>query len=292
MTAPFQLHRPVSIGEATALLSRLGDGAALYCGGTELLQVMKMGLASFDHLIDVKSIEPLRGITADEAGTLRIGAAVTHRELERSALIAELLPSLAELERHVANVRVRNSGSLGGNLCFAEPHSDPATLLIAANAVLHLEGPAGSRMVPLEDFILGPLTTVREPDEMLVSVTVPKVPADTFLAYRKIAFHERPVASVAARVTVAGGRIESARVVVGSVGERPMAIEDAGAALAGAALRESGDALDRAASAAAAGCDAGSDISGSEEYQRHLVRVLSRRALGEAVDQARGWAAA
>jgi carbon-monoxide dehydrogenase medium subunit len=286
MTAPFQLHRPTSIQEATALLAELGDGATLYCGGTELLQVMKMGLASFDHLIDVKPIEALRGISVDADGTLRIGAAVTHREIERSPVIAERLPSLAELEQHVANVRVRNAGSLGGNLCFAEPHSDPATLLIAAGAVLHLAGPGGSRDVALEGFILGPLTTVREPDEILVSVSVPQVPSNTFMAYRKIAFHERPVASVAARVTVADGRIESASVVVGSVGERPVAIAGVEPILAGAALNETNAAVQEAAQAAAAACEAGADISGSEEYQRHLVMVLSRRALAAAIAQA------
>lgn len=287
MTPPFHLHRPGTISEASRLLRDLGDEAAVYCGGTELLQVMKMGVAAFDHLIDIKAIPDLAEISVTSGGGISIGAAVTHRELERSPLIAERFPVLAELERQVANVRVRNTGSIGGNLCFAEPHSDPATLLTAADAVVHLANGADTRTMALADFIVGPLTTAREPDEILVRIEVPAQPAGSTFAYRRIVFHERPAASVAVRLTTNGGRIEEATIVVGSVGERPLAIDSAAEAISGANVNDSADAVEAAAAAAGAACDAYGDINGSEDYKRHLVVVLTRRAVGAAMEQAK-----
>lgn len=286
MTSPFQVYRPGTISDAASLLRELGDEAAFYCGGTELLQIMKMGLADFSHLIDLKSVAGLGGISLADDGSLSIGATVTHREIERSPLIRERLPALASLERHVANVRVRNAGSIGGNLCFAEPHSDPAALLVAAGAFVHLSDARQARRVPLVDFLVGPMATVRELDEILVRIEVPVQPDGTILAYRKIVFYERPAASVAVRLTVEGGRVGSASVVVGSVGERPLIIGEAEAALVGVRVTDSSEAVEAAAAAAASGCDAYGDINGSEEYKRHLVAVLTRRAIGAAVEQA------
>jgi len=131
---PFELHRPSTLEEASELLERYGDDAALYCGGTELLLLLKLGFASFGHLVDVKGIEELQGVRA-ENGAIAIGAAATHRALERDALVLERLPALAAMERGVANIRVRNVGTLGGNLCFSVPHSVPASFLLALIAV-------------------------------------------------------------------------------------------------------------------------------------------------------------
>lgn len=284
MTPPFHIHRPDTIAEASALLRQLGDEATVYCGGTELLQVMKMGVAAFSHLIDVKGIRDIAGITLTDGG-ISIGAGVTHRDVERSPLIAEHLATLGELERQVANVRVRNTGSIGGNLCFAEPHSDPATFLIAAGAVVHLANGAETRTVPLRDFIIGPLTTAREPDEIMVRIEVPVPRMGSALAYRRIVFHERPAASVAVRVSAEGGRLRDVSIVVGSVGDRPAAIETAADAIMGAAVDDSADAVEAAAVAAGAECDAYADINGSEDYKRHLVVVLTRRAVSTALEQ-------
>jgi carbon-monoxide dehydrogenase medium subunit len=130
---PFELHRPTTVEEATELASRYGEDAAFYCGGTELLLLLKLGFASFGHLVDLKRIEELAGVRVENGG-LVIGATVTHRALERSELVEERLPALAAMERRVANVRVRQVGTLGGNLCFSDPHSDPSTFLLAADA--------------------------------------------------------------------------------------------------------------------------------------------------------------
>src|SRR5437016_3618738 len=133
MTLPrFQLHRPESVEEASDLLRQYGDDAALYCGGSELVLLMKLGFADYGHLIDLKGIDGLR-VLHEHDGALHVGAATTHRQLERSPIVREGWPALARMERNVANVRVRTVGSLGGNLCFADPHSDPATFLLAAD---------------------------------------------------------------------------------------------------------------------------------------------------------------
>jgi aerobic carbon-monoxide dehydrogenase medium subunit len=286
MIPPFQLHRPGTVAEASSLLGELGDEAALYCGGTELLQVMKMGIASFGHLIDVKAVKQLSGMTVSDDGVVNIGATVTHREIELSPLIRNHVPALAELARQVANVRVRNSGSIGGNLCFAEPHSDPAVLLVAADASVHLADSSDTRTIRMQDFTLGPLVTAREPAEVLVRIEIPAQPLGTGLAYRKVVFHERPAASVAVRVTRRDDEIASASVVVGSVGDGPTIVASAGEVLVGASVADPAEATDAAAALAASECDAYEDINGSEDYKRHLVAVLSRRAIGAALEQA------
>ena len=156
---PFELHRPGSLEQATELAARYGEDAAFYCGGTELLLLLKLGFASFGHLIDLKRIEELGGIR-QENGELVIGAAVTHRTLERSDVIRTTLPAFAEMERRVANLRVREVGTLGGNLCFSDPHSDPATFLLALDAeVVCRRGGEQPRRLPVSEFVVGPYQT-------------------------------------------------------------------------------------------------------------------------------------
>ena len=130
---PFDLHRARSVEEAGELLARYGDDAVVYCGGTELLLLLKLGFAATATSSTSSRSRSSRGIRR-ENGTLVIGATVTHRELERSPVVLEAIPALAEMERRVANIRVRNVGTLGGNLCFSDPHSDPATFLLALDA--------------------------------------------------------------------------------------------------------------------------------------------------------------
>ncbi|MGH7312560.1 MAG: FAD binding domain-containing protein, partial [Candidatus Rokuibacteriota bacterium] len=144
MLRPFTLHRPRTAAEACELLARLGDDAAPYAGGTELLLLMKEGLLRPRHLVDVKRIVGFDTI-GDDGARLVIGATVTHRALERSALVKTRCPVMAEVARHVANVRVRNVGTVGGNLAFADPHSDLATLFLALDASVELTSPRGRR---------------------------------------------------------------------------------------------------------------------------------------------------
>jgi len=274
---PFELHRPESVAEASELLERLGDEAVVYCGGTELLLVAKMGFTDFTALVDIKRIPELGEINAN--GELSIGGAVTHRALERSDVVLRDWPALAEMERHVGNVRVRNTGTIGGNLCFADPHSDPATFLLAVGGELTLQRGSASRRLPVGEFVRGPYMTALEPGELLVSVHVPRLDGGARVVHRKISFRERPAITVAARLDVRDGVIADARVAVGSVNVRPVLVGSAAELLRGA---EPGT-VDAAAvgDAAADEVDTVADLNGSADYKRQLVRVLTARALGE-----------
>jgi carbon-monoxide dehydrogenase medium subunit len=285
--APFEVHPARSVAEAGELLTELGPGAAVYSGGTELLLLMKLGFAAFDHLVDIKPIEELGQLEAD-ADVLRIGGTVTHRRVERSAAVAERWPDLVEMERVVANVRVRNVGSLGGNLAFADPHSDPATFLLAAGASVSLGRGAERRSLPLSDFVLGPYETALEPGELLCAVEVPAPAPSSAMAHLRFAFHERPAATVSAQVTVAPDRkISEARVAVGSVGAVPVVVPGADEALVGQpALDMDRDVLAALGEAGATASEPVTDSNGSDDYKHALVRTLIGRALDEAARRA------
>jgi aerobic carbon-monoxide dehydrogenase medium subunit len=283
---PFELHRPASVDEASALLEQLGDEAVVYSGGTELLLVMKMGLAEYAHLVDVKGIPELRRLDASN-GVLEVGAAVTHREVERSPAVQERWAALAAMERGVGNLRVRTMGTIGGNLCFADPHSDPAAFLLAAGATLVCRrGGRPPREVPVETFVEGPYRTALEPEELLTAVRVPAPPRGAGIAHEKMSLYERPAVTVTCLVRPDGGVMAEARIAVGSVGNRPFRADDAEAALVGTAVDELDGPLDVAAEAAAAQSDPVEDANGSVEYKRQLVRVLTKRCVRNAVQRA------
>jgi aerobic carbon-monoxide dehydrogenase medium subunit len=281
---PFRLHRPTSVERASELLLELGERAVPYCGGTELLLVAKLGFTEFTDLVDVKRIEELRGVAGD--GGLRIGAATTHREIEHSELVRRQWPSLGAMERAVGNLRVRNVGTIGGNLSFADPHSDPATFLTAAGGSVTLRGGGEARRMPVEQFIVGPYATALQPGELLVSVELPRPPADAAIAHRKMSFQERPAITVAVALTLADGTVSAARIAIGSVGPRVTRGRAAEELLEGADPLAGGDELVLgAAEAAATEAAPVADANGSVEYKRQLVRVLTARAIRDALQQ-------
>ncbi len=283
MLRRFDVHRATSLPEAIALRERFGDDAALYAGGTELLMVMKLGVARWRHLIDLKPIADLHHISVTD-GTLRIGAAVTHWTLERDRTVAQALPAFAELESRVANIRVRAAGTLGGNLAFAEPHADPPTLLTALDARVILQSARGQRTLALRDFITGMYQTALAADEILVAVEVPVPAPDVRVAYVKFQILERPSVGVAIVASVRDGRFVGApSLVVGAVDEVPRRIETD--ELSGAAATDPRT-VEALAEAASRSVDPGADLAGSAEYKRHLVGVFTRRALASLMAQA------
>jgi carbon-monoxide dehydrogenase medium subunit len=283
---PFELHRPQTVEQATELLERHGDEAALYCGGTELLLLLKLRFASFGHLVDLKGIEELRGIRV-ENGALVIGAAVTHRELDSDPLVGERVPALAAMERQVANVRVRQVGTIGGNLCFSDPHSDPATFLLALDGLVEMRRGGGApRRLPVTEFVLGPYRTALEPGEVLTSVYVPVPPPGASVVHEKFSIHERPAATVTCLARVERGRVAEARIAVGSVGVRPVRATAAEGLLSGVDAAAPDEAvLQEAGAAAAEASEPVEDQNGSEEYKANLVSVLVRRAFRKAVSR-------
>jgi aerobic carbon-monoxide dehydrogenase medium subunit len=281
---PFELHRPETVEEATEFAFRYGEDAAFYCGGTELLLLLKLGFASFGHLVDLKRIEELGGVRSENGG-LVLGATVTHRELERSELVRERMPSLAAMERQVANLRVREVGTLGGNLCFSDPHSDPATFLLAANAEVECRrGGEVARRQPIGDFVVGPYQTSLGEGDLLTAVHVPALPDGAVVTHAKFAFHERPTATVACLARLADGATAEVRIAVGSVGAKPVRSAAAEALLAGMPADELDPALIREAGEHAAEDAAPvDDATGSADYKAQLVCVLVERTFREAV---------
>ena len=273
---PFDLHRARSVDEARELLERHGEDAAVICGGTELLLLLKLGFAAYGHLVDIRGVGELAGIRFDD-GAIVIGSTVTHREIERSPLVLDRLPALAAMERRVANIRVRNVGTLGGNLCFSDPHSDPATFLLALDAEAEYEG----RRVPLSQFLVGPYETELRHGQLLAAIRIPLPTPRTAIAHRKLAFRERPAATVTCAVRVEDGTVAEARIAVGSVGARAVRAAAAERALARSEVADAAATAEAAALAAEAG-EAVDDANGSAAYKQQLVRVLVTRCFADA----------
>ena len=277
----FTIHQPKTIAEASQMLGEWGEKARPYAGGTELLLAMKHDLLRYEHLIDVKTIADLSKIELKN-GSLMIGCTATHRAIERSPAVKENLPVLAQMETKVANVRVRASGTLGGNLCFAEPHSDPATLLLALGARAHVQGKAGNKTLGVDKLITGAYETSLAADELLVGVEIPLPAKSQRAAYLKFQLHERPTLGLALVLGVEGDNITEARAVVGSVSAIPTQSDKANSLLAWLqspsrkAATGSGEALAEAA-------DPVDDLEGSAEYKRHLIGVFLKRAFAQAL---------
>jgi carbon-monoxide dehydrogenase medium subunit len=281
----FEIHQPASVREASQMLAHYGDDGGLYAGGTELLLAMRHKALNYPHLIDLKVIPGLDTITARD-GAIEIGAACTHRSIERSALIREKQAALAELESHVANVRVRATGTLGGNLCFAEPHSDPATLLLVLEARAKIAGESGSREIAIADLIGGAYSNNLQPGEILTSVIVPCANSNQRIAYVKFQVHERPTLGLALLLESAGGAAEfsRARVALGCVSPFPSRTPAAEALLAGARA-DVEKRLPEAAEVIADSADLIDDHEGSAEYKRHLIHVFLKRAFSRALGE-------
>src|SRR5881628_3512289 len=242
MLRPFELSEPTSVAEASELLARHGDSARIYAGGTELILAMKEGLIHYEHLVNVKTIPGLAGIRLD-GNALRLGAATSHRAIERDPLVRQHSPALARLETDVPNVRVREVGTLRGNLCFAEPHADPGTLLQVFDATARIEKKGGGRTILLERLFVGPFETCLEGDELLTEIVVPPLAPRSAAVYLKFGFLERPSVGVGVAVTLADGHVADARIAVGSVGPVPRRMREAEAQLKGKAIAESAASL-------------------------------------------------
>jgi carbon-monoxide dehydrogenase medium subunit len=279
----FTIHQPKNVADASEMLAQFGEKGRLYAGGTELLLAMKHDLLRYEHLVDVKTVPELNKIEASN-GSLVIGGAVTHREIEQSTLIKEKLSVLAEMEANVANVRVRATGTLGGNLCFAEPHSDPATLLLALAAKAQVQGKTGTRNVSIDELITGAYETSLSADEVLTSVEVPALSKTQRAAYVKFQIHERPTLGLALVLDLdeAGENIKKGRAVVGSVSTIPTRSDQANALLTGSRAQVERQ-LDNAAETLANAADPVDDLEGSAEYKRHLIGVFLKRAFVKAL---------
>lgn len=281
MLRRFRLEEPESVAEASELLGRFGDGAKVYAGGTELLLAMKEGLIQYERLINVKKLG-LNQISAAN-GTIKIGALCTHHELELSPVIQQRLPSFLKLEQNVANVRVRQAGTIGGNLCFAEPHADPGTLLMALGAKMVAEKGGAKREIAAEDFFVDAYETSLAADEVLTEIRVPAPGANSRSAYLKFGYLERPSVGVALALNLNGGNVSEVRIAVGCAGPAPKRVAEAEALLSGKTKDDATRNLAQAGAVAGRAAQAIGDLHGAQDYKEHIVGVLLKRAFQAAL---------
>lgn len=232
--APPAYQRPSSVEEAVALLEQFGEDASPIAGGTELVMVLRLGLSGARWLCDVRGIRTLRRLEQHPDGRISIGAAVTHAEVQESADVRRLLPSMSAMSASIGNLRVRNAGTVGGNLCFADPQSDMSTYLLTAGARARCAAPGGAeRVLEIGTFLRDAYTTARVPTELLTSIEVSAPVPGQVLCYDKHAPRERPDVACGVRaVWNSAEGIDAVDVVVGAMTPVPMRME-AGAQLVG-----------------------------------------------------------
>ena len=289
MIKDFEYFAPETVEEALTLLSKYKGEAKLIGGGQSLLLLMKQGLVAPRYLIDIKAIPTLDYIKYDEKEGLRIGSLTAHRSIELSSVIRNGFSVLAEMEEGLSSVQIRNWGTIGGNLCHADPAGDPAPPLIALNAKVKMASSSGERVIALEDFFKGYYETVIEADEMLIEIQVSKPLPHTGVAYGTFNLMELdpPVVGTAVSIMLnpGDGSCTDARIVLGAAAPVPMRAKKAEKALTG---REVGDnVIEEAAQAASEEANPISDMHFSEEYKRELVRVLVKRTGRKALERAK-----
>lgn len=286
----FDYLESTTVAEATRLLEQHGGEAKVFAGGAHLTILMKQGLYQPKTLVNIKKIAELKGIAYDQTEGMTIGALVTHRELETSALVREKFPVLCEAERQVANIRVRNMGTVGGNLASGEPLTDLSQILIALDGQLRIAGSGGERTIAVEELFVDFYTTSLAEDEILTQVLIPPLPPRSGIDYIRFSSSsvvDKPSVGVAVRLTLAGDEtVEAARVVLGCVGATPVRARKAESLLVGKKL--TAELALEAGGVASNECSPTSDLRGSEDYKRAVVKTLVRRAADAAYRQALG----
>ena len=285
----FDYLEPKTVAEACALLKQHGGKAKVFAGGSQLTILMKQGLLEPKSLVNIKKIPELKGIRYDANAGLIIGALVTHREIETSPLVKEKFPVLCEAEREVANIRVRNMGTVGGNLASGEPLTDLSQIFISLDGKAMIAGPGGQRTILVEELFLDFYTTCIAEDEILTQVVLPPLPPRSGIEYIRFSSSsvvDKPSAGVAVRLTLesSGETIQTARIVLGCVGATPVRAHKAEVLITGKKLTP--ELAEEAGSFASQECSPTSDLRGSEQYKRAIVRTLVKRAAAKAYERA------
>jgi len=276
----FEWLTPTSVAEACRLATEYGDDARFMAGGTALMLALRQRLVSPRALISLAGLPELKGLNWDDANGLRIGAFTLQDELARHPAVARHYPMLAHLARHMANPQVRHQGTVGGNLCYGDPSTDPPTGLLVWDAEVEIANAQASRRLPLRDFLVDYFTTALAPDELLVAVHLPPPPPDTrgrYARHMRTAAEHRPLVAVATMARVAEGQCSELRLAVGASSVVPRRLSGAEAVLTGRAPTTA--LVAEAADTAAHELDALDDARGSAEFRRAMVRVTVRREL-------------
>ena len=265
----FEYERPESLEAALALLAEHGEGATVLAGGHSLLPVMKLRLAAPEIVIDIGRLAELNYIRVD-GDEIAIGAATRYRDIVISDVLARECALLVAVTRTVGDPQVRHRGTLGGALAHGDPAGDLPAAVLALDGTIVLRGPRGERKVPITEFYTGVFTSVKEPDELVVEIRLPRT-GSTGWAYEKFTRRSNDWAIVAVAVaTLPSGRRQIGLVNMGGTPLRASATE---------AALEAGESIEKAAALAAEGTEPPADNAGTPEYRRHLVTVLTKRAL-------------
>ncbi|HTC95895.1 MAG TPA: xanthine dehydrogenase family protein subunit M [Terriglobales bacterium] len=282
----FHYHRARSLEEAAAMLSQLGDEAKLLAGGQSLIPLMKLRYANPGHLVDLNFV-PGTSYIKEENGALHFGALTRHAEIEASPVAARI-PIIHDCAAGIADVQVRNRGTIGGSLAEADPSGDWATVLMTLQTEVGCQKTKGHRRVQLVDFIKDAYTTVLAHDELVSEVVVkipPKGSGGAYVAFKRSA-PVYPTASAAVQLSMDGDICKDAAIALGCVGLTAIKAKDAEAALRGQRVTEK--TIAAAVEAARAAADPQSDMRGSADYKRTLAGSLVKRALDIAILRARG----
>jgi len=289
MIADFEYFAPKTVKEALSLLSRYKEGAKMIAGGQSMLVIMRQGLVAPEYLIDIKGISALDYIKYDEGKGLRIGALTIHRAIEKSPVIQKHFRVLSEMEQNLATIQTRNWGTIGGNLCHGDPAGDPAAVLIALKAKLKLASSGGERIIEVEEFSKDYLEVALEPDEMLTEIQAPTPPARTGTAYEKLMVMKGDMGIVGAAVSITlepeNGVCQDARIALSNCASIPLRAQKAEKRLIGKVINDA--LLAEAGEVASTETEPLSDVHGSAEYRREMVKVFVRRAAIKAVERAK-----
>lgn len=281
--ADFEYAAPTSLDEALSLLAEHVDDAKVLAGGQSLIPLMKLRFAVPAFVIDINRVEGLDELSDEPDTGLRIGALVRNATLERSDVCALRYPTVGAAAPLISDPLVRNLGTMVGSLCHADPQGDWGAVMLALDGAVRARSTRGERTIPISDFLQGPFTTALEPDELAVEATVPAPAGDFFGTYLKL---ERKVGDFAtagvalALSTGEGGQVQSAGIGLTGVGSTNLKAVDAEQALVGQLLDD--NLIDQAAQLAADATDPNSDIRGSADYKRHVVRTFVARGLRQA----------
>ena len=274
--AAFDYVKPASIDQVLSLLQERGDDARLLAGGQTLMATLNMRLSEPQLVIDIGGIESLRGISV-QGNVLRIGALATHTEIEHSPLVAQHAPLLAAAAPHIAHRAIRNSGTWGGSIAYADPAAEWPTCLLALGGTVVARGPNGERRIAADDFFQGLYATALEPDEVLVASELPLAGADHWFGFQELARRHGDYAIVGMAATARrdGGVLRDVRVVLLGVDATPVRAAAAEAVLEGAAPDAARVA--RAVQALRDSIDPLPDLTNTPETKRHLAGVLLQR---------------
>lgn len=276
--ATFDYVRPDSLAGAVSALSGGGDDAKVLAGGQSLMPMLRIRLSSPTLLVDCSRLSELRGVR-DEGDAIVIGAATPHHDVMHDPLVMAHAPLVARTTAMVADPAIRHRGTLGGSLAHADPAGDLPTVSLVLGAQMEVAGPGGRRTVAASDFFVDYFTTALAPDEILVSVRIPKLGAGWGYDYQK--FHRTAqawaIVGVAAAVRRENGSIAEARVGLTNMGATPRRASATEASLAGAGAAV--EAISAAAAQAADGTNPTSDLHAKADFRQHLARVLTGRAV-------------